>query len=86
MAAIRTVSDSAVKPFQSLTLEIGLGEAARITSTLDTSSMGRTVTLSAGVCGLRGDASLEGGTSHGEGGTDTERGTSSITLKEAAST
>lgn len=52
------------------------------------SSRGLTVRLSEGVCGLRGDRGLkgdgdEGGTSHGDGGTEMERGISTVTLKES---
>lgn len=54
------------------------------------SSRGLTVRLSEGVCGLRGDRGLkeqgiDGGTSHGDGGTETERGISTVTLKDEAS-
>lgn len=56
-------------------------------STGPTSSRGLTVRLSEGVCGLRGEGGLkeagtDGGTSHGEGGTEMERGISTVTLKE----
>lgn len=52
-----------------------------------TSSRGLTVRLSEGVCGLRGDRGLneegtDGGTSHGDGGTEMDRGISKVTLKE----
>lgn len=55
-----------------------------------TSSRGLTVRLSEGVCGLRGDRGLndegtDGGTSHGDGGTEMERGISTVTLKEEES-
>lgn len=54
------------------------------------SSRGLTVTLSEGVCGLRGDRGLkeegtDGGTSQGDGGTEMERGISTVTLKEEVS-
>lgn len=49
------------------------------------SSKGLTVRLSEGVCGLRGDRGLkvlgkDGGTSHGEGGTEMDLGISTVTL------
>lgn len=51
-----------------------------------TSSRGLTVRLSEGVCGLRGDRGLkdgtDGGTSHGDGGTEMDRGISTVTRKE----
>lgn len=55
-----------------------------------TSSRGMTVRLTEGVCGLRGDRGLnvegtDGGTSHGDGGTEMERGISTVTLKEEES-
>ena len=55
-----------------------------------TSSRGLTVRLSDGVCGLRGDRGLkeegtDGGTSHGDGGTEIERGISTVTLKDEES-
>ncbi len=55
-----------------------------------TSSRGLTVRLSEGVCGLRGDRGLkeegtDGGTSHGDGGTEMERGISTVTLKDEES-
>lgn len=50
------------------------------------SSRGLTVRLSEGVCGLRGDRGLkegtDGGTSQGDGGTEMERGISTVTLKD----
>lgn len=54
------------------------------------SSRGLTVRLSEGVWGLRGDKGLneegtDGGTSHGDGGTEMERGISTVTLKEEES-
>lgn len=59
-------------------------------SPVKTSSRGLTVRLSEGVCGLRGDRGLkvegtEGGTSHGDGGTEMERGISRVTLNEEES-
>lgn len=59
-------------------------------SPVNTSSRGLTVRLSEGVCGLRGDRGLndegtDGGTSHGDGGTEMERGISTVTLKEEES-
>jgi len=54
-----------------------------------TSSRGLTVRLSEGVCGRRGDKGLkegaDGGTSHGDGGTDRDRGISTVTRKDEAS-
>lgn len=55
-----------------------------------TSSRGMTVRLTEGVCGLQGDRGLnvegtDGGTSHGDGGTEMERGISTVTLKEEES-
>lgn len=55
-----------------------------------TSSRGLTVRLSEGVCGLRGEGGLkeegtDGGTSHGDGGTEMERGISTVTLKDEES-
>lgn len=55
-------------------------------SPANTSSRGLMVRLSEGVCGLRGDRGLkeggtDGGTSHGDGGTEMERGISTVTLK-----
>lgn len=51
------------------------------------SSKGLTVRLSEGVCGLRGDRGLkdDGGTSHGDGGTEMERGISTVTLNDEES-
>lgn len=64
---------------------IPLGEPKLGVSTVAKSSSGRTVTLSEGVWGLRGDKDLEGcpvgGMSHGDGGTDMDRGISRVTLK-----
>lgn len=59
-------------------------------SSSPSSSRGRTVRLSEGVCGLRGDRGLkvegtDGGTSHGDGGTEMERGISTVTLKDEES-
>lgn len=59
-------------------------------SPVNTSSRGLIVRLSEGVCGLRGDRGLndegtDGGTSHGDGGTEMERGISTVTLKEEES-
>ena len=56
-------------------------------SPVTTSSRGLTVRLSDGVCGRRGDRGLkeegtDGGTSHGDGGTEMERGISTVTLKD----
>lgn len=55
-----------------------------------TSSRGLTVRLIEGVCGLRGERGLkdegtDGGTSHGDGGTEMERGISTVTLKDEES-
>lgn len=55
-----------------------------------TSSRGLIVRLSEGVCGLRGERGLneegtDGGTSHGDGGTEMERGISTVTLKDEES-
>lgn len=64
---------------------IPLGEPKLGVSRVAKSSSGRTVTLSAGVWGLCGDKDLEGwpggGMSHGDGGTDMDRGISRVTLK-----
>lgn len=54
-------------------------------SPVSTSSSGLTLRLSEGVCGLRGDRGLkeggtDGGTSQGDGGTEMERGISTVTL------
>lgn len=50
------------------------------------SSRGLTERLSEGVCGLRGDKGLkegmDGGTSHGDGGTEMDLGISTVTLKD----
>lgn len=48
------------------------------------------VRLSEGVCGRRGDKGLkeagtDGGTSHGDGGTEMDRGISTVTLKDEES-
>jgi len=61
-----------------------------VLSPATTSSRGLTVRLSEGVCGLRGDRGLkeegtDGGTSHGEGGTEMERGISTVTLNDEES-
>lgn len=63
-----------------------LGELDLVLSPVNTSSRGLTVRLSEGVCGLRGDRGLneggtDGGTSQGDGGTEIERGISTVTLK-----
>lgn len=75
---------------QSLTLvawpQAFLGESPNEMSTLLLWSGGFTVTLSAGVCGRRGGKTLGGpggGRSEGEGGTEMERGTSSMLLLRA---
>lgn len=60
-----------------------LGDPPSEMSTLLLWSGGFTVTLSAGVCGRRGGKTLGGpggGMSEGDGGTEMERGTSSILL------
>lgn len=65
------------------------GELDLVLSPANTSSSGLTVRLSDGVCGLRGDRGLkegsDGGTSHGDGGTEIDRGISTVTLKDEAS-
>lgn len=66
--------------------QIWPGELDLVLSPGIISSRGLTVRLSEGVCGLCGDMGLnEGGTSHGEGGTEMERGISKVTLKEEES-
>lgn len=72
---------------QSLTLvvwpHVFLGELPNEMSTLLLWSGGLTVTLSAGVCGRRGGKARGGpggGMSEGDGGTEIERGTSSMLL------
>lgn len=55
-----------------------------------TSSRGLTVRLLDGVCGLRGDRGLkedgtDGGTSQGDGGTEMDRGISTVTLNDEES-
>lgn len=62
------------------------GELDLVLSPAKASSRGLTLRLSEGVCGLRGDSGLkeggtEGGTSQGDGGTEMERGISTVTLK-----